>query len=243
MTYKSLASLFAAGLILLSATSALALPTTLSSSQNEYERGIEAVVRNKNFYKSGKFEVGGFAGLMPYDSLTDHYMLGGRLTWHLSDHYGWEVIDLQMPFGTTTSYTTDLVSAKGLVGGVQVQKLKLLASSSFLMSPLYGKLRFLGASTIHYDMYLVAGLGFAQNQIMRYTTTGTNGPVSESVMSSGGAFMFNFGFGFKVFMNNTMGLVIDVRDYVTMTQLYGKTSPKSNFAVLFGLTFFLPNFG
>lgn len=225
------------------ATSALALPTTLSSSQNDYERSVDAVVRNKNFYKSGKFEIGGFAGLMPYDSLTDHYMLGGRLTWHLSDHFGWEVVDLQMPFGTTTSYTTDLVSSKGLTGGVQVQRLKLMAASNFLMSPFYGKIRFLGASTLHYDMYVVLGLGYAQNQIYQYTTTTTGGPVTERMLTSGGAFMFNFGLGFKIFLNNTMGLIVDVRDYLTMTQLYGKTSPKSNFAVTFGMSFFLPNFG
>ena len=240
MTHKSLASFLAAGLILFGATSALALPTTLSSSQNDYEKSIEAVVRNKQFYKAGKFEVGGFGGLMPYDSLTDHYMLGGRLTWHISDHYGWEVLDVQVPFATTTSYTTDLVKSKSLVN-LQLQRLKLLAGSNFLLSPLYGKVRFLGASVLHYDLYMVAGLGYAQTQINKYGVSGGN--VVETTLSTKGAFMFDFGFGMKFFLNNAMGLVVDFRDYVTMTQLYGKTSPKSNFSVLFGLSFFLPTFG
>lgn len=226
---------------LLWSASAHAIEQELDASQNDYEKSISSVVRRKNFYKADRFEIGGFAGLMPYDSLMNHYMVGGRLTWHFSDHFGWEIADAHVTFPSTTSYTTDLVSGKSLTGGVQVQRTKLMAASNFLVSPLYGKLRLFGASTLHFDLYLVGGLGFHSSEIMNYALTG--GTVTETVLNSNGGLMFDFGFGAKMFFNNAMGMVIDFRDYFTMTTIYGKTAPKSNFTVMLGLVFFVPTFG
>src|SRR5262245_5650497 len=79
------------------------------SPQDEYEKSIEAVVRHKLYYKAGHFEVGGTAGVMPYDSLVSHIMFGGRLTYHFADHYGWEIADIQLGLPSVTNYTTDLV--------------------------------------------------------------------------------------------------------------------------------------
>ena len=83
------------------------------SAQDDYEKSIESVVRHKHFYKAGKFEISGVAGVMPYDSLINHYMLGARLSWHLADHYGWEIADVQKSFPSLTSFTTDLVQLQG----------------------------------------------------------------------------------------------------------------------------------
>lgn len=232
--------IIALGLSFFSATSAFAAPESQSSEQNEYEKSIQAVVRNKEYYKQGKIEFGAHAGLMPYDSLVDHFMVGGRLTWHFADHFGWEIVDFQLPFASTTSYTTDLVSSKTLTN-LQVQKIKMMASSNFVLTPLYGKMRFLGSSVLHYDIYLVAGLGFAQGDVVQYAKSGAT--VGESLVSSSGSPMFDFGLGFKLFLNHAMGLTVDLRDYVTLPTIYGSSNPKSNFSVLFGLTFFLPTFG
>jgi hypothetical protein len=51
---------------------------------------------------------------MPYDSLVNHYMLGGRAAWHFSDHYGWEIIDTSVVFPTITGYSRDTVSKQNI---------------------------------------------------------------------------------------------------------------------------------
>ena len=57
-----------------------------SDPQGTYEREIQAIVRNKYFYKTGRLEATFNGGVMPYDSLVNHYMLGGKFTWHIADH-------------------------------------------------------------------------------------------------------------------------------------------------------------
>lgn len=211
------------------------------ASQREYEKEIEAVVRNKHFYKSGRFELTGTAGVMPYDSVINHYMFGGRLDWHLSDHYGWEIVDLQVAFPSVTGFTTNLVSSKGL-SNLQTVKLKTMVASNFLLSPVYGKIRFFGRQTLYFDVYLVAGIGMANTEVLGLSATGANAPAVETSLKTGWDPMFDFGFGFKIFMNDALGLVIDMRDYVVSSQVYGGRSLKSNFSVFAGLSFYLPTY-
>lgn len=223
------------------ASAVLGITGPSDNSQDEYERSISSVVRNKLFYKSGKIELGFNGGIMPYDSLVNHYLAGGRLTWHFSDHYGWEVIDAMLTFPTTTSFTTNLVSSKG-ISNLQTTRLNMLFSSNFLLSPIYGKMRFFGSSVLHYDLYVVAGLGAANNDTLKVSTPGTAQPATELVLRSGFNPMFDFGLGFKIFINRAMGLVFDMRDYVVYAPVYGTYQLKSNFSVALGLSFFLPTF-
>lgn len=215
-------------------------------SQKEYERSVNAVVRNKIFYKSGHIEVGATAGVMPYDSVINHLMAGGRATWHLSDHYGWEIIDAQLSFPTVTSFTLDTASGKKTGGqplsNLQTVKLKILAGTNFLLSPFYGKIRFFGRQVLHIDMYVVLGFGMASTDTLRFTGQGPDQPVTETVVKSSWDPMGTFGLGFRVFLNSAMGLTLDMRDYLVHSEVYGKRSLKSNFAVFAGLSFFLPTF-
>lgn len=219
-----------------------AIESTASSSQREYEKSINAVVQNKLFYKSGRIEAMGTAGVMPYDSLTAHYMLGGRLNWHLSDHYGWEILDAQLAFPSVTGFTRNLVSSKN-ISNLQTPKIKMLAGSGFLLSPVYGKIRFFGRQVLYLDIYLVFGIGAANTEILQVSSTGQDQPPAENILKTNWDPMFDFGLGVKIFLNRAMGLVIDLRDYVISSQTYGRASLKSNFSVFGGLTFFIPTFG
>lgn len=220
--------------------SALSAYGAAPKPQDDYERGIGAVVRNKTFYKTGKFEATGAASIMPYDSLVNHYLLGGRLTWHLSDHFGWEIIDLHYAFPSVTGYTTKLVQEKGL-SKLDTTELKLLASTGVVASPIYGKFHLFGSSVIYFDIYAVLGAGVAQVNTLTFSTPNTaTAPTKTSVGHTDP--MFNIGIGFKFFLNSAVGFVFDVRDYLTLSETYGQKSLKSNFNVSVGLSFYLPTF-
>lgn len=211
----------------------------IGSSQNLDEKTSRAVVRNKRYYKAGKIELGVSAGLMPYDSAVESYTAGARLTWHISDHYGWEIIDFQKSFSSVTSFIT----GSGLIGSVaQIQKLDVLKpnmmiGSNFVMSPLYGKIRFFGV--LYLDMYVVAGLGFVDTQTIRYSFTNQAG----SVVNTGMDFAINYGVGFKFFMTNAFTGFIDLRNYMSNSMTYDARKFSSFFTVSGGISLVLPNFG
>jgi outer membrane beta-barrel protein len=212
----------------------------IGGDQNLYEKRNQSVVRNKKYYKAGKIELGIGAGMMPYDSAVDQYTLGARLTWHISDHYGWEIIEYQKVLSSVNSFIT----GTGLIGDatkniqdVQVVKANSIIGSNFVVSPLYGKIRFFGV--VYLDIYVVAGLGLMDTQTIQYSLSNQSG----SQVNSGFNFAINYGFGLKVFMNNAFTLFVDMRNYMAHSPAYGSSAFRSNFTASAGLSFFLPNFG
>jgi outer membrane beta-barrel protein len=214
----------------------------ISASQEDYERQNQTVVRNKIFYKEGRLEVELLAGVMPYDSLVNHYLAGGRLDWHISDHWGWEVIDAMYALPSVTGYTMNTVSTHG-ISNLQTTQTHLILTSNLLASPFYGKIRLMGREVLYYDIYMVGGVGAENNDTIQASTTAVNGNVSINVLRTGFDPTFDLGIGFKMFLNSAMGMVVDLRDYVSDSQIYGKNVLKSEFAVFVGFTFFIPTFG
>ena len=212
-----------------------------SNAQSERERELEAVVRNKTFFKTGHFELTATGGTMPYDSAVSHTIFGGRLTWHFSDHFSWEIVDAQIGSASIPSFTTDLVSQKGL-SNVQVVALKTLASTGIVMSPLYGKIRLFGATVMYFDIYAVLGFGMANTNTLKFETPNTNGAVAVSIAKAGWDPLINAGIGMRIFLTSFMGLVVDFRDYMTYSETYGNKTLKNNFSVGAGLSFYLPTF-
>lgn len=222
-------------------SSAFGSVSAASDPQKDYERSINSIVRQKIYYKAGRIEVGGAAGVMPYDSVINHIMAGGRLTWHLTDHYGWEVLDAMLTFPTVTGFTTNLVSTQGITN-LQTVKLKMMLGTNFVLSPLYGKIRFFGRQVMHLDLYFLLGVGAANTETLKFVSTGASSAPTQTTAQSGFDPMFNFGMGFRVFLNSAMALNLDFRDYVVYSKVYTGRSLKSNFAVFGGLSFFLPTF-
>jgi outer membrane beta-barrel protein len=208
-----------------------------SENQANYEQSIDAVVRNKYFYKTNKIEVGALAGIMPYDSVVSHLMVGGKATWHFGDHFGWEIADIQAGIPSVTADIKDKVSSKNL-SNVQFSEINLLATTNLIVSPIYGKIRFFGNQVLYFDLYTVLGAGVAKTKTIRLSSSDPK----ESTVRDGMEPAFDFGLGLKIFTTNAIALVIDLRDYVTLTEVYSSRKPRSNFSVSAGLSFFIPNF-
>jgi len=213
----------------------------ISTSQADDERTSETVVRNKLFYKPGKLELSPVLGVMPFDSVVNHFLAGGRLTWHLSDHFGWEILDVTLALPSVTEYAKNLVRADDL-SNLQANKLKLILGTNLLYSPMYGKFRFIGNSILHFDIYAVGGLGFTNTEVVQLVSTGTGTAPTETVLKATWDPTLNFGFGFKFFITDVAGLLLDFRDYFTYSEAYGKKRLASHFGANLGLSIFIPPF-
>lgn len=222
---------------LLVTTIAWGLPKSANESQKGYESSIQATVRNKTYYKASSFELGIVVGLMPYDLILDHYNFGARAAWHFSDHYAWEIVDVQGLSSKFTSFTTDLVADSGkAIQRLDALKIKTIIGSNFLLSPLYGKIRFLGSQVVYFDLYATIGLAVANVDTVKLSFSDQTG----TVVSSSWDPAFSLGFGVKLFLNHALGLLIDFRDYVVSSTSYDKRSLKSNYTVMAGIAVFLP---
>jgi outer membrane beta-barrel protein len=214
------------------------MPEDVGGSQADYEKSSTAIVRNKKYYKKGAIELTGTAGLLPYDSLYSGFTFGGRLTWHLHDHYGWEVVDALLPMLSVSSYTHGLISNIGnSIANMQASQLKTTLSTNFLLSPFYGKLRFFGSQVMYFDIALVLGGGVAQNTVSQFSYND-----QATVLATTWDPLFTVGLSFKLYMSSWMGLSLDLRDYMVLTNLYSKRRLNSNFAFNVGLSFFIPPF-
>ena len=205
-------------------------------NQGESEKESSSVVRNKIYYKPGKFELAATGGLMPYDDVNNQYFAGGKVSWHLSDSWGWEILDVHKSFASVTSWANSLVKDKG-ISNLQTVQLDYLATTNILFSPFYGKIRVFGSSIVYFDLYTALGGGVARTKTIRLSSVDP-----ESTIRTGTDPVIDFGLGFKFFLNQSMGLVLDLRDYLTFSENYGKRSAKSNYTVFLGVNFFIPNF-
>jgi outer membrane beta-barrel protein len=229
---------------LCSSSPSLAVVKDVEGSQAEFEKSSQSIVRNKKFYRAGKLELGATFGIFPYDLAVDHKGFGGRLTWHLSDHFGWEIVDFQSMSGSTTTFVTSLVAdAQKNIQDLQTVRLKSFIGTNLLISPFYAKIRFWGDTVLYFDIYLPVGVGFSSTETSKFNySAGAPGGVASSVVASGSDLTLTMGVGFKLYMNNVMGVVVDLRNYMANSQAYGSKSFRSNFMASFGLAVFLPNF-
>lgn len=119
------------------------------------EDRVKAVQR-KGFLKRGRLQLTAFATPTWNDAFYQKFGFGGRLAYNLQDS-----------FAVAASGTYYLVSRTDYVKqGVKAFNSQLLQSqpsySAMLegvWSPVYGKAAWLGKSIVHFDVYLVGGLG------------------------------------------------------------------------------------
>ena len=125
------------------------------------EDRVKAVQR-KGFLKRGRLQLTAFAAPSLNDAFYQKFGLGLRLAYNLADS-----------FAIAASGTTYKIGSRSLVlrtdyvkEGVKAFNSQLLQSQpSYLAmvegvwSPIYGKAAWLGKSIVHFDFYLVGGLG------------------------------------------------------------------------------------
>lgn len=212
-----------------------------TTQQKKYEQEIDAVVQQKNYYKAGHVELAATVGGTPYDSLVSHVVYGGRFSWHISDHWGWEVIDGQVANGALDAYTTSLVDTK-VISNLQVPQLKTLATTGLLVTPLYGKIRFFGRQVLYFDIYFTLGMGASNVDIVKLSKMSSSSSVVQTTEATGWYPTGAVGLGVKIFASDLIGIFVDFRDYIISAPLYSTNRIRHNLVATAGLNLYVPWF-
>lgn len=198
----------AAGAAPLSATAAEA-PEQVVRPEIERRDVEEADIDTENF------EVGGFFGAMNVEDFGTNLVYGARFDYHVTEY-----VFVEAAYGHSDTSET---SFERLSGSAQLlsdddRKLDYL-NLSFGFNLLPGE-SFVGSKyAFTSDFFLVGGAG------------GTRFAGEDN-------FTWNFGFGYKVLMNDWLALRVDARDHIFTIDLLGESQTNHNLEFTAGLSVF-----
>ncbi|MBW1808331.1 MAG: outer membrane beta-barrel domain-containing protein [Deltaproteobacteria bacterium] len=182
---------------------ALAVPSQAADKPKTLKDRIKSV-SNRMFTKSGRMELTVYP--LTSISLNDAFYqkLGGGVgfAYHFSDMFSLQALvtySLNLDAGHATSYT---ISTETETKVPYAGKRKLLAGVDFCWSPIYGKISLASEWIMHFDTYIMAGLGGIQG---------------EQVSGSSFGFAGAVGLGARFFFNDTFALKFEIKDYMVFT--------------------------
>jgi len=165
-------------------------------------------VTGRSYLKSGRLEL----TLLPMTSISlndaFYQKLGGGLSfgYHFSDAFALHlIVTYSLNLGTSNA-TYHPTSGEGEASIPYAGKRNILASVDFSWAPVYGKISVAGEWILHFDTYLLAGLGMIGGDIQK--------DVASTKTSLNPGFGADFGLGFRLFFNRTFALRAELRDYM-----------------------------
>ncbi len=200
--------------------------------KQQYWSGAEeqsvGVVQNRIYSKSGKFEIGGFGGVLLTDPFLSVTSLGGTIGYHFSEFWGLRLLGWKSFSGASSAYET-FEATRGAIP--LVNEPKSFYGGELALSLIYGKLSMLGKSIVYYDMHLLGGAGITATDTGNYLT-----PFA--------------GIGQQVYLGQSVALSLDyrlmayredLRETVILATLGQVVRTRTNWtnSVTLGLTFLL----
>ena len=182
-------------------------------------------VMNRFFVKSKRFELAPVLGYVPNNPMAKRYVGGTLLAYHFNEQLAAEGAILYAPdLGSADlkDLTHTLVAianeGSGQVGFQQpVDKMTLGATFAARWAPVYGKINLIGERVVNFDLYGTAGIGLlvVSKYYAKYDGTITVGPPTNLVFSENASVVpVNVGIGFDFFINGSVALKIDARNYL-----------------------------
>lgn len=223
MRVRSLVSALAGALIL----GGLAVPGVASA---QFEG---PVVRPQKFTTSEKIEIGVMAGYVsndPYSRVVVPSIVG---SYHYGEH---SAIEVHGGYGLYTD--------KQLIGQVRtkiardpdvVSRPTFFVTGNYVWTPVYGKLSAFGELVLHYDLYVLGGLGVVSDEI----ETNTSSTPSVKTVSSKIFPVTNFAIGQHFFLSKKTALRVEIRPYTFWEQIDNKWDPNGDVQINLGFTLLL----
>ncbi len=175
-------------------------------------------VRERLFQKAGRFELSIFGGVYAADLLSASYLVGGSLTYHVTEDIG---LEAGFGYARADSQLVRIIEQSRGITLVRIDAPIYIYTAHLIWTIAYGKLRWFGADIGRFDFNLAIGGGITDNT----TSRGLTG---------------SFGFGVKFFFAEWFEIRIDVRDQILEQELLGAQNIVNNLTATLGLAVYLP---
>lgn len=186
----------------------LALLMLLSavSGYAENVKGEENVfaVQEKMFHKYHELAL--VTGYIASDDFYHVYPIGVAYTFHFDDRVSWEVARLYANYTMEKDLLKDLLNDFG-AAPVEFYEPKFQILTHVVIRPFYGKDAVLNEKVINHETYFMAGGGFDF-----YKTNYSDG-ITAGKNNTG--LIISMGAGIKYFINESVNLAFELRDFVT----------------------------
>ncbi|MEC8193144.1 MAG: outer membrane beta-barrel domain-containing protein [Myxococcota bacterium] len=219
-------------------------------------------VQNRFFLKEGRIEATPILGYVPNNPMVKRYVGGLLGAYHFSETFAAEGAFLYSPDlgqNDLKGLTHTLVAIPGAAQSESefqqpLDKMIMGATFAARWAPFYGKINLIGESVLNFDAYGVAGLGMLslQSYYAQYdeeaAAAGDPTPTVLDPIEKKAVLTPNLGIGFNFFLNQTLALKIDARNYfyIGAKPQYDPNEPinekrlYTNFVASVGLSFFIP---
>jgi outer membrane beta-barrel protein len=176
------------------------------------------LTKERLYVKSLRHELTLFGGYYVSDLFDGTFAVGGAYTFFPSENFGSELGFSWSRLRTTTAQNLEVSNNFDLELGDDDT---FRVFGTLLWSPLYGKLRLMGASIWRYDFYLGAGPGVVVDPL-------SFGPAG------------NFVVGLRIFLHRAVALRFDVRDHLYRDELLRERYHVNDLSFNAGISVFIP---
>ena len=125
------------------------------ASQAEVQKMV--AVQNRLVDPTGRLQLGFTGGTIERRDFTVTTLAGIFLRQHYSQFWGWEILKTTFTSSANSTLLEDVERFSPFP--VDTKRSSFQASSSALLTPIYGKYAWFGNSMAHFDVYAKAGLG------------------------------------------------------------------------------------
>lgn len=195
------------------------------------------VIRNRVQLRGGRFEASPAFGFTLNDAFKRNVLLGAQLAYHFSE--SWAIAATAFTgLSLDTGLAEDIGDKRDVKSDV-FSDVGLLASLEVYYTPIAGKFALFGRTVFPYDLHVLLGAGASM--------------VSGNTDVEGASFAPVAGVGFRTFVTDGIAINMEVRDYIYSAALNqvkddqpgsnetsADASLSNNFAITFGIAFYLP---
>jgi outer membrane beta-barrel protein len=207
-----------------------AAPMTASAADADTALVEKAVVRNRLFTTSGRFELGLNLGFSLLSRLTDHYLFDATVAFNISEVFAIEIL-AGWAYSTHTSLADDVASKFAMNNAKTADDLSDLwemtvnGTIGVRWQPIYGKIGIFSEYPLHFQFYVALGAGGA---LLKRTSVvicnhKTGSTCDEYFTESRGSFVATGSAGFRFFVPVVgfhHSIRLEVRDYLYPDQYY-----------------------
>lgn len=182
-------------------------------SEDTGQKEKVSAVQNRIFHKTNEIDLS--AGYIADDDFYNVFPISVGYTWHMNEHWSWEVARLGYMFNQDKDLKSTLEDEFDATPE-RFPEQKYMWHTHLVVKPLYGKSAFLNRWLVNNEIYFFAGPGQV-NYEWKYSTDETK---EETVLS------VSLGAGIRFFLSKSYCFNLEVRDLVnyredeTLNNLY-----------------------